>query len=632
MYRLMFIFVLGTIGATLLGRTSAASAKPASRSDSPEPTRQIALIPQPAQMEIRSGQFALTSETFLLVEEGNDGARAIGEYLAEWLRRGTCARFPLNATDADTPPRGAILLTTRAAGASLGDEGYELIIDPNSILLRAPRLRGLFWGVQTIRQLLPPQLEQGASADVSVRDISALPSVHIVDKPRYRWRGMLLDCCRHFMTTEFVKRYIDLLAYHRMNVLHWHLTEDQGWRIEIKKYPRLTEVGAWRGEGDDRYGGFYTQEDIRQIVAYAASRHVTIVPEIEMPGHALAALASYPELSCTGGPFHVGAHWGIYEDVYCAGNEKTFEFLENVLAEVIELFPSPCVHIGGDECPKKRWRDCPKCQARIAAEGLADEQELQSYFIRRIEKFLNGRNRRLIGWDEIIEGGLAPNATVQSWRGLGGAVKAARAGHDVICSPTSHCYLDYPHRPNPSLPDWMGTISLKKIYSFEPTPGQLTARQARRVLGAEGNIWTERAPQHRVDHQVFPRLCALAEVTWSPARLRNWDDFSSRMVRHYSRLDALGVDYYIPRPILATSETTPSGSVRVELANPSRRGEIRYTLNGSEPTRNSSGYVRPLELTAPATVRARIFWAPGHASDVASFDFVGDESNAADAR
>jgi hexosaminidase len=367
---------------------------------------------------------------------------------------------------------------------------------------------------------------------------------------------MLLDCGRHFMTKDFVKRYIDLLAYHKLNVLHWHLTEDQGWRIEIKKYPKLTEIGAWRQATRDdeqprdaagRYGGFYTQDDIREIVAYAKSRFVTIVPEIEMPGHCQAALASYPELSCTGGPFQVGTEWGVYDDVYCAGNDHTFEFLQDVLTEVLDLFSSQFIHIGGDEVPKTRWKACPKCQARIKAEGLKDEAELQSYFVRRIERFLASKGRRLVGWDEILEGGLAPNATVQSWRGMGGAIAAATAGHDVVSSPTSHCYLDYPQFPVVSTQP-VTVITLDKIYSFEPTPAELNAEQAKHILGAEGNMWTERAPQDRVDYLVFPRLCALAEVTWSPKELRNWDDFATRMKAHYQRLDALGVRYAKPPP------------------------------------------------------------------------------------
>ncbi|MEW6252413.1 MAG: beta-N-acetylhexosaminidase [Planctomycetota bacterium] len=496
------------------------------------------------------------------------------------------------------------------------DEAYELTVTPEHVRLAAARPAGLFYGIQTLRQLMPPDAE--AREGTPVR---SLPCVRVVDHPRYRWRGSLLDCGRHFMPKDFIKRYIDLLAYHKLNVLHWHLTEDQGWRIEIKRFPQLTEIGAWRditrdselptaavapaaqpdicdqpaaqitapaaagqsagAAGSDRtvgrgtqeaappipqklpttqpgrYGGFYTQDDIREIVAYAASRYITVVPEIELPGHSRAALAAYPELSCTGGSFTVGTEWGVYDDVYCAGNDRTFEFLEGVLTEVLDLFPSEYIHIGGDECPKVRWQVCSNCQARIKAEGLKDEHELQSYVIRRIEKFLSSRGRRLVGWDEILEGGLAPNATVQSWRGMQGALAAATAGHDVISSPTSHCYLDYAQVQTPGEPTRMGFLPLERVYEFEPTPRELTPEQARHVLGLEGNMWTEHAPPARVDWQVFPRLCALAEVAWSPKQARNWPDFSTRLNAHCQRLAALGVRYFIP-PAPSTSSATPA--------------------------------------------------------------------------
>jgi len=501
-------------------------------------------IPRPASLECRSGHFSITEASQVCVEAGNAEIRAVGEYLAESLRRDTGRPMTVRELGSAKPARDVILLTTVGADMSLGEEGYELTVSPTSVLLRAPHPQGLFRGVVTIRQLCSPEMET-TSADKSEKtDPLTIPCVRITDLPRYRWRGMLLDCGRHFMTKEFVKRYIDLLAYHKMNVLHWHLTEDQGWRIEIRKYPKLTEVGAWRGEGEKRYGGFYTQDDIKEIVEYAASRYVTVVPEIEMPGHSLGALASYPELGCVGQGYEVGTRWGVYSDVYCAGDERVFEFLEDVLAEVIELFPSLYIHIGGDECPKQRWKKCPKCQERIKAEGLRDEHELQSYFIRRIEKFLNSKGRRLIGWDEILEGGLAPNATVQSWRGMDGAIAAATSGHDVIASPTSHCYLDYAQLRAVGEPTRMGYLPLERCYEFEPTPAGLTPKQARHILGLEGNMWTEHAPQQRVDWQVFPRLCALAEVGWSPKKLRNWEDFSERMKTHYRQLDALGVTYF----------------------------------------------------------------------------------------
>jgi hexosaminidase len=558
------------------------------------------------------GYFPITQAATIFVEAGQAEVRAIGEYLGASLRQDAGWSAPVREASGATLADGSITLTTVGADPALGKEGYELAISPATVLLRAPEPRGLFLAVQTLRQLLGPQAEKQPADEPGMTARVVLPRVRIVDQPRYQWRGMLLDCCRHFMPKEFVKRYIDLLAYHKMNVLHWHLTEDQGWRIEIKKYPKLTEVGAWRGPADQPYGGFYTQDDIREVVAYAASRYVTVVPEIEMPGHSVAALASYPELSCTGGPFEVGTRWGIYADVYCAGHERTFEFLQDVLSEVIELFPSEFIHIGGDECPKTRWQQCKRCQARIKAEGLKDEHELQSYFIRRIENFLNGKGKRLIGWDEILEGGLAPNATVQSWRGMEGAIAAATAGHDVIASPTSHCYLDYSY----------DAISLERIYSFEPTPVKLTPSQAGHVLGAEGNMWTERAPQERVDRQVFPRLCALAEVTWSPAAARDWADFSRRMRTHYRRLDALGVRYYMSPPRCTSADRVFTDAAEVILENPLGSGAIHFTLDGNDPTPTSPQYVDPLTLTESTTVNARTFISGGNASDVARFHFA----------
>lgn len=583
------------------------------------------VIPRPSEMKVAAGAFPLGADTVILVDRGDPEVRAVGDYLAETIRKHTgltCRVRGVTVDDGTMPARSISLSTHGPDMTPRGAEGYSLTVANSAVRISATKPAGLFHGVQTLRQLLPFEPRRVTQADGGVERVWPIPCVRLKDKPRYPWRGMLLDCCRHFMTKDFVKRYIDLLAFHKMNVLHWHLTEDQGWRIEIKKYPRLTGIGAWRDREGERYGGFYTQDDIREIVAYAKSRYITVVPEIEMPGHSQAALAAYPELSCTGGPFEVGTRWGVYPDVYCAGNDRVFEFMQDVLTEVMELFPSEFIHIGGDECPKVRWEQCDKCQARIQAEDLKDEHELQSYFIRRIEKFINARGRRLIGWDEILEGGLAPNATVQSWRGMSGAIAAATSGHDVISSPTSHCYLDYPQTPNPAAPNWMGLITLERIYAFEPTPQVLTAEQARHVLGAEGNIWTERAPQHRVDHQVFPRLCALAEVTWSPKSLRDWNDFSRRMKTHYRRLDALGVTYYLQPPRCASPNTVFTEAVGVALENPAGRGEIRFTTDGSDPSNTSMKYIRPVRVTATTVVTARTFVGGGNKSDAVEFRFV----------
>ncbi len=409
----------------------------------------------------------------------------------------------------------SIVLTSENADPTLGDEGYELEVTPSQITVRAPKPAGLFYASQTVQQLLTSR---------------PTPLLRLVDRPRFRWRGLMLDEARHFFGKEFVKRVIDLLAQHKLNVFHWHLCDDQGWRLEIKKRPRLTDVGAWRAGNGQRYGGFYTQADICEIVTYAQSRFVTVVPEIEMPGHATAALAAYPKLSCAGGPFDVATCWGIFEDVFCAGNDATFAFLEDVLDEVLELFPSKFIHVGGDECPKTRWKTCPKCRKCIRDERLNDEDELQSYFIRRIEKFLTAHGRQLVGWDEILEGGLAPNATVMSWRGMNGAVAAARAGHDVVASPTSHCYLDYSY----------DKTSIEKAYSFDPLPAELTDEQRKHILGVQGNMWTELTPTvSDVERQIWPRLCALAEVAWSPPGQRDFADFSARLAAHQHQLFAV---------------------------------------------------------------------------------------------
>ncbi len=358
---------------------------------------------------------------------------------------------------------------------------------------------------------------------------------------------MHLDVCRHFIPVEYVKRYIDLMAMHKMNIFHWHLTDDQGWRIEIKKYPKLTEVAAWRLQDGKRYGGFYTQDEIRDVVAYAADRFVTVVPEIEMPGHSLAALAAYPEYSCTGGPFEVGTTWGIFEDVYCPGNDATFTFLEDILTETLALFPSEFIHVGGDECPKVRWKACPKCQARIKAEGLKDEDELQSWFITRMSRFLESKGRRLVGWDEILEGGLAPGATVMSWRGTKGGIAAAKANHDAVMTPSSHCYLNFWNTEKKDDPGHTtGRVTtLEKVYSYEPTPAELSPEEAKHILGVQANVWTEYITDGpTVDRMAYPRACALAEVAWTPADQKDWEDFSRRLETHLQRLNALDVNYY----------------------------------------------------------------------------------------
>jgi hexosaminidase len=510
-----------------------------------------ALIPLPQKMECREGAFHLQPKTQIVVDSASHEA---GQYLADRLRKATGFKPGLTSTaDADAA-NGAILLTMADAKVSLGPEGYELTVAPESVIIRACAPAGLFYGVQTLLQLLPPQV---CSAKPAPGMDWRVPCVQIQDQPRFKWRGLMLDVARHFFTEAGVKQLLDEMATQKLNTLHLHLTDDQGWRIEIKKYPRLTEVAAWRDEAgfdldprlstayrrDGKYGGFYTKADIREMVACAAARHITIVPEIEMPGHSCAALSAYPELSCTGGPYTPNTKGGVFAGVYCAGNDATFEFLQNVLTEVMEMFPGPYIHIGGDEVPKDNWKKCPKCQARMKQEGLKTEHELQSYFVRRIEKYINSKGRTLIGWSEIREGGLAQNAVVMDW--IGGAVEAASAGHDVVMSPTKFCYLDYYQSTNHALEPKAigGYLPLSKVYSFEPMPAGLDPQFQSHILGGQGNLWTEYVPNFKhAQYMLYPRLCAIAEVTWSPPALHNWEDFTRRLQTQFQRFDQQGVN------------------------------------------------------------------------------------------
>jgi len=451
-----------------------------------------------------------------------------------------------------------IVFTRDARLTRLGAEGYELTVTPRRVLVRAKERAGIFYGIQTIRQLLPAEVFRAAKVDSVAWTVQA---VRIVDRPRFTWRGAHLDVARHFMPKEFVKKYIDLLALQKMNSFHWHLTDDQGWRIEIEKYPRLTEVGAWRTQtlvghqpgGDSttwqydgvRHGGFYTRDDVREIVAYARDRFMNVVPEIEMPGHALAAIAAYPQLGVTGQPADVGMRWGVYANILNA-EDSTVEFMQDVLTEVMALFPSQFIHIGGDEADKALWKTTPRIQERIKELGLKDEHELQSWFIRRIDAFLTSHGRRLVGWDEILEGGIAPGATIMSWRGTKGGIDAARAGHDVIITPTSHTYLDYYQSRNTAGEPLAigGFLPIETVYAFDPVPAELEPQNRSHVLGAQGQLWSEYLPgPKQVEYMAFPRLTALAEVLWSLPERRNFQDFTTRLEDHLRRLAILDVAY-----------------------------------------------------------------------------------------
>jgi hexosaminidase len=460
-------------------------------------------------------------------------------------------------TVAGEPPTGSVLLTTKGADATLGAEGYQLDVTPTGVVIRASTTAGLFYGIQTLRQLLPPQVESREKVTGVAWDV---PCVQIKDSPRCAWRGLMLDCARHFFDKGEVERLLDVMALHKLNTFHWHLTDDQGWRIEIKKYPKLTEDGAWRPgigfkldpkrsthyDAAGRYGGFYTQDDVRDVVAYAARLHITVVPEIEMPGHAVAALSVYPAFSSTTRPLRIAAGAGVMEGIYNPADEATFGFLDDVLTEVAGLFPGPFIHIGGDEVPKGPWKKSPECQALIKGLGLKNEDELQSYFIKRVEKIVESKHKRLIGWDEILEGGLAPGAAVMSWHGVGGAVTAANAGHDVVLSPTSNAYLDYGQTHLKGQPPTIGGyVPLSKVYSFNPAPAGLSPEQLKHVLGAQGNVWTEYMPNlQQVELMAFPRELAIAEVTWTPHDRTDYADFVRRWDRDKSRLKIMGVNYF----------------------------------------------------------------------------------------
>jgi len=515
---------------------------------------QYAIIPLPQKMEPRAGAFVLQPTTQILVA-GDRRASAIASanYLVAQLRKSTGYSLKVR-TGSKQNDKNSILLTSGVLGPALSTEGYELEVEQDSAVIRARESAGLFYGVQTLLQLLPPE----ALSSKPIRNLAwTIPAVHIEDQPRFVLRGFLLDVGRHFFTKAEIKQLFDLMSLHKLNTFHWHLTDDQGWRLEIKRYPRLTEVGAWRKSigfdldpkagtaygPDGRYGGYYTQSDVRELVAYAESRHITIVPEIEMPGHASAALAAYPQFSCFGGAYSTDG--GVLPGVYCAGKDETFQFLQNVLSEVCQLFPWKYIHIGGDEVSPENWKKCPKCQAREVQEGLKSEHELESYFIRRIEKYLNAHGRTLVGWSEIREGGLAQNATIMDW--IGGALESAMEGHDVIMTPTQYCYLDYYQSTNNQTAEPKaigGYLPLNQVYAFEPVPAKLDPQFRSHIIGVQGNLWTEYiASLQHAEYMTFPRLSALAEVAWSPPSSRNYDDFLRRLQVQARRFDQLGVKY-----------------------------------------------------------------------------------------
>jgi hexosaminidase len=518
------------------------------------PVARPSIIPEPMKMELGDRHFHITDTTRIVVDPAT---RDSGAYLAQLLSKPLGQYVEVDDSSIHPKAKHSIFLTIDPS-VNLGDEGYKLSVTHETIRITAATDAGVFYGIQTLRQLLPVQIEEGKPVKISHLIV---PVLTIEDEPRYRWRGFMLDVSRHFFTVDFIKRTLDLMALQKLNTFHWHLTDDQGWRIEIKKYPELTSVGAWRTDDGQRYGGFYTQDQIRDVVQYAAARHITVVPEIEMPGHCVAALAAYPELSSTGGPFKVSEQWGIHYDVYCPGKDSTFIFLQNVLDEVIPLFPGPFLHVGGDEVPKDRWKLSPECQARMKSEHLQNEEELQSYFIKRMAAFIQNKGKRVIGWDEILEGGLANGAAVMSWRGTKGGIAAAQSGHDVVMTPGTNCYLDHYQSDNQIPPKPFKLLPLEKVYSFNPS-ADLTPEEATHVLGVQGNLWTEQvADPQRADYMAYPRLTAIAEVGWTISENKNWPNFETRMNTFEQRLKILGVDYF-PGPTTTTQPATTQATTK----------------------------------------------------------------------
>lgn len=556
----------------------------------------LPLIPLPSQMSEGDGSFRLPDTLAAAIPDSLDNE---GKRLGEALRE--TAHVKLQNVREIRRGQSGLTMKLDPSDSRFGDEGYALDVDQERIRIVARKPAGAFYAVQTLRQML---LRRGTAP-------FAVPEVHIVDEPRFGWRGMLLDVSRHFFTVAEIKKCLDYLSAMKMNIFHWHLTDDGGWRMEVKKYPQLTDKGAWRTDfpglvwsytqlefpgknaGKELYGGFYTQDEIREVVRYAADRHITIIPEIEMPGHALAAMESYPELGCRielrpGDPYRT--------NVFCAGKESTMQFLRDVLDETMELFPSKIIHIGGDEVDKGYWSRCPDCSAYMKANGLRDYHELQSSFIKRAETYLNSKGRTLLGWDEILEGGLAPNAMVMSWRGEDGGIAAAKSGHDVVMSPTSHCYFDYSY----------DAISTQHAYSYEPVPAALTPEGGKRVRGGQANVWTEWiADFDRVETMIFPRIFAMAEVLWTPKAKKYFPHFERRLNEHYAELVRQGIDFYVGRPQFDANLIVFEKACTVNLDGPSLPGvALRYTMDGKTPTGNSSALSGPLTIDRSAVVTA----------------------------
>ncbi|KQS91588.1 family 20 glycosylhydrolase [Chryseobacterium sp. Leaf394] len=567
------------------------------------------LIPYPQKVEFQNGEFVIPASFNL----SNNLPVKETEYLKNKIK----LKFS-NAKNQD-----AHLLYSKLENQSKpNNEAYSIEISSKQIHIKSYTDQGYFLAIQTLIQLFETQKN------------GKIPAMKIEDSPKFAWRGMHLDVCRHFFTVEEVKQYIDYLAMYKLNTFHWHLTDDQGWRIEIKKYPKLTQIGSKRKESmigayvDNTYDGkpygpyFYTQEQIKDVVKYAQERHITVVPEIEMPGHALAALSAYPELACTKGPFEAATKWGVFDDVFCPKDE-TFTFLENVLDEVIQLFPSQYIHIGGDECPKTRWKECAHCQALIKKHNLKDEHGLQSYFIQRIEKYVNSKGRKIIGWDEILEGGLAPNAAVMSWTGIKGGIEAAKTNHFAVMTPGAYCYFDHYQGDPQTEPNAFGGFTpLDKVYSYNPIPAELNAEQSKYILGVQANLWTEYILDFKqVQYMIFPRLFALSEVGWGTSKPENYKEFENRVVEHFKILDKMNINYAKSIYNISGKVIPDSKGVSYELSTSQNPSGIKFTTDGSEPTSNSSNYQNPIPVSKAMIIKSAYFENDELKSAVSSQNF-----------
>ncbi len=581
----------------------------------------IDIIPQPISVKLDKNSFFTYDNNTKIICNVDSKEYSVAEYLHSQLQRFNNSVKPI-LPKKDNPKYNIAnsIIFVLSSDKTLGKEGYQIDILQDRIVVSANDNPGFFYAAQTLIQLIMPNDATNNNSNLDSYSAN-IPSGRIIDYPRFTYRGKHLDCARHFFTKEEVKQYIDLMAFHKLNTLHWHLTDDQGWRVEIKKYPKLQTIASKRKEtlighysdtpikyDGKEYGGYYTQEEIKEVVEYAKQRFIRIIPEIEMPGHALAALSAYPELGCRDEKYESATTWGVFEEVFCT-KEETFVFLQNVLDEVVELFPSEYIHIGGDECPKKRWKECQICQNRIKGNNLKDEYELQSYFMNRIEKYLEAKGKKVIGWDEILEGGLKGEATVMSWQGEAGAIAAAKSGHDAIMVPTAFLYFDYYQGSAEVEPLGIGGfVPLKKVYDFEPVPKELNETQAKHIIGVQANTWTEYIPTFKkVQYMDIPRIAALSEIAWTKKENKDYNSFLKRLDKQIGRYDYLGYNYAISHYSIqaSTKWNAKKKQVEVTLYSPMPNSDIYYTTNNEEPTISSIRFSKPIIIKENTTLKAR---------------------------